>query len=367
MGRRCLTLVAVVGGLVLLAGPGAAGGNEPPNADAGLDQTVPNGTTVYLDAGGSVDPDGTVAAVDWAITAPNGTTVSSCTRCTRTDFTPHRIGRYLATATVTDDGGATRSDTLYVDVETPRGPAVTLTGPSEVTRGDPATFVVTATAADAALDQIRWFRNGSRQETRSLDGDDATVEFDHTFTDTGRYRFDAVVADAESYERDESHLVTVVAASDGTGSAGDSGVCENGGHPKRWGDRNQYVTCRNTSIRTNNGRLITLPATNPETVRYRDDGVLYLLDRERAEGLMSDNGWLTVDEMVSKGRRLTQNINHDSEEEVSSPEQRVPDYVGENQDSSQSEQSSESSSDTATGSTGDYTGGNCYGVCIYHG
>jgi len=65
MARLGVTVLAVVAIAALFAGASAADGNEPPLAEAGLDQTVDNGTTVYLDAGGSVDPDGSLAAVSW--------------------------------------------------------------------------------------------------------------------------------------------------------------------------------------------------------------------------------------------------------------------------------------------------------------
>jgi len=46
---------------LLVVSSGVATANEPPVPAAGLDQTVVEGATVYLDAGGSRDPDGAVA------------------------------------------------------------------------------------------------------------------------------------------------------------------------------------------------------------------------------------------------------------------------------------------------------------------
>jgi hypothetical protein len=41
--------------------------NEPPLADAGLDQTVDRGATVLLDGTGSRDPDGEIVSYQWTV------------------------------------------------------------------------------------------------------------------------------------------------------------------------------------------------------------------------------------------------------------------------------------------------------------
>lgn len=104
--------------LVVAAAPAGATGNEPPLADAGLDQRVDRGATVLLDATGSRDPDGDLTRYEWRIESPNGTaTTPDCPTCGRTRFVARQSGRYEVTVRVTDDDGATRTDTLYVYVE----------------------------------------------------------------------------------------------------------------------------------------------------------------------------------------------------------------------------------------------------------
>jgi hypothetical protein len=111
--------VVVVGLLALaIAAAGVAAANEPPMAEAGLDQDSTVNSTVYLDAGGSLDPDGDIVSYDWAIERPNGTTtVPDCGTCSLTHFVPMRSGQYNVTVTVTDDDGASINDTMYVTVE----------------------------------------------------------------------------------------------------------------------------------------------------------------------------------------------------------------------------------------------------------
>lgn len=111
--------VVVVGLLALsIAVAGVAAANEQPMAEAGLDRAGTVNSTVYLDAGGSLDTDGEIVDYAWEIERPNGTTtVPNCPSCSLTHFVPMRAGQYNATITVTDDDGATMADTMYVDVE----------------------------------------------------------------------------------------------------------------------------------------------------------------------------------------------------------------------------------------------------------
>ena len=114
----------VLGFAVLtLACVGVAAASEAPLASAGLDQEGQVNATVYLDGGGSVAPDGSIARFEWSIEAPNGTTLApDCPSCSQTWFVPQEEGRYHVTIRVTDEDGATSEDTLYVDVESGPSP-----------------------------------------------------------------------------------------------------------------------------------------------------------------------------------------------------------------------------------------------------
>jgi hypothetical protein len=214
-----LPLVAFVATLALLAGASAASANEPPLAEAGLDQTVDNGTTVYLDAGGSTDPDGTVAAVKWTVTDPDGAPVTTDDDASiRTSFTPTQTGNYTANLSVTDDAGATREDTLYVTVEEPDGPTVTLAGPDQTTRGESTEFTVSSAAGDADLRQLYWIENGSSDRSFDLSGDEATMTVNRSFDETGTYQLDATVLDAKGYSRTSSLQIRVSASGGGGGN-----------------------------------------------------------------------------------------------------------------------------------------------------
>ena len=127
----------VVAALVVVAavGPVAVGGgadrSTEPLADAGLDQSVEQGTTVLLDGSGSRDPDGRIVEYEWRIETPSGSVVSPRNRtAARTTFVADSNGRYVVTLTVTDDAGGVASDSLYVDVESGATPSPTPSSPS---------------------------------------------------------------------------------------------------------------------------------------------------------------------------------------------------------------------------------------------
>jgi hypothetical protein len=98
---------------------------EPPQADAGIDFTIDEGTTGMLDGSGSSDPDGNIVTYEWAITDnPSGASVS-ITDADNTDPTAtfDASGADVdgdqvveVTLTVTDDDGVTDSDVVEVTV-----------------------------------------------------------------------------------------------------------------------------------------------------------------------------------------------------------------------------------------------------------
>ncbi|MFC6794225.1 PKD domain-containing protein [Halobaculum halobium] len=140
--RRVSLVIAAL--LVAAVVPGSvtaheAAENEPPLADAGLDQEVERGTVVWLDGGGSLDPDGDIVASEWSIRTPDGREINpNAPTAMSTTFTASTVGRYEVTLTVTDDHGVDRSDTLYVDVaargRSPRAPNPTSRNRSRTSR-----------------------------------------------------------------------------------------------------------------------------------------------------------------------------------------------------------------------------------------
>jgi hypothetical protein len=95
--------------------------NQDPTADAGADQTVTAGDTVTLDATGSSDPDGSIASYSWTETTSSGVSLSDTSAAQPTFTAPDVSSETTLTfeVEVTDDDGATDTDTVSVTVQPP--------------------------------------------------------------------------------------------------------------------------------------------------------------------------------------------------------------------------------------------------------
>jgi glycerophosphoryl diester phosphodiesterase len=112
--------------------------NQPPNADAGPDQSVVSGDTVLLDGSNSADPDGSIVAFEWTrVSGPEvelagaGTAIASFTAPeveTATDI--------VFNLKVTDDAGATDNDEVTVTVHPAQPPVADAGADQTVTAGD---------------------------------------------------------------------------------------------------------------------------------------------------------------------------------------------------------------------------------------
>ena len=195
--------------------------NEAPLVDAGLDQDVRRGATVLLDATGSRDPDGRIERYDWSIRTPSDNAITpDCDDCARTRFTPTETGRYRVTVTVTDDDGATRSDTLYVDVSPGSPPTASVSGPTSSTTDSSATYTATLSAGAATLDYVVWRVNGNRIANHSLSAGQTTDTVSKYFPTDGERDVTATVYDADDLTATGSLAVSVWSPSSSDDSSG---------------------------------------------------------------------------------------------------------------------------------------------------
>ncbi|WP_336001820.1 PKD domain-containing protein [Halorientalis halophila] len=214
-----------------LSGVAAGAGNEPPLADAGLDQAVAANETVRLDATGSRDPDGNVTAYQWEIETPDGRTVApDCPTCGTTSFRPTMPGRYNVTVTVTDDDNATASDTLYLRAEAVAGPTVSLSGPTSPSVDQPVygdefsdtvPYAANLSSGGYPIDRVEWLVDGQQVDQMSVDGSaPGTVQFNHTIENESQRTLTARVVDVSGRVATDSLSVTPNAVRASTGSAG---------------------------------------------------------------------------------------------------------------------------------------------------
>lgn len=115
--------------------------NQPPVANAGLDQTVeatsPSGASVTLDGSGSSDTDGDPLTYEWTGSFVAASGVSP------TVVLP--LGAHILTLTV-DNGQATAMDTVYLTVLDTTSPETTITSAVDggSTLSDSITFILGA-------------------------------------------------------------------------------------------------------------------------------------------------------------------------------------------------------------------------------
>ena len=102
-------------GMECQSGQCVSTGNQAPTAVAGDDQTISEGEEVTLDGSASFDPDGTIEAYEWK---EGETVLSDQASFTKSDFA---VGEHTITLTVTDNEGATGTDTVIVTVEAVAG------------------------------------------------------------------------------------------------------------------------------------------------------------------------------------------------------------------------------------------------------
>jgi PKD repeat protein len=125
-------------------GEGGPPPNNPPVADAGLDQTVFEDEIVYFNGSGSYDSDGFIVNYTWDFQDGN---LGYGELSTHIFNTP---GVYDVTLTVTDDDGATDSDINVITVnEKPNVPPVADAGLDQIVNEDETVFLDGSVSSDS--------------------------------------------------------------------------------------------------------------------------------------------------------------------------------------------------------------------------
>ncbi|MBI2374011.1 MAG: PKD domain-containing protein [Deltaproteobacteria bacterium] len=176
--------------------------NLPPIAAAGPDQSAAVGGVVTLDGGGSTDSDGSIVSYSWDF--GDGSPVGSGRVVTHA-WVAARV--YTVTLTVTDNGGATATDTASIVIG--GGPANL---PPNADAGGPYTAAV---GAAVALDGSLSSDSDGNVVSYSWDFGDGSVgtgsQPTHTYASAGSFLVRLTVTDDDGATDDDVALATISA------------------------------------------------------------------------------------------------------------------------------------------------------------
>jgi PKD repeat protein len=171
--------------------------NQPPDANAGPDQTANEGETVNFDGSSSSDSDGTIDSYDWDF----GDETTGAGETTAHEYADNGI--YTVTLTVTDTNGATGMDTATVTIENVAPAAVDAGSDQMVNEGATVSFSGSFTDPGSGdTHTIEWNFGDGNTSSGSLTPT-------HAYADDGGYTVTLTVTDDDSGVGTDTASLTV--------------------------------------------------------------------------------------------------------------------------------------------------------------
>lgn len=200
--------------------------NNPPNANAGVDQQVNEGTTVNLNGSQSNDPDGDALSFAWAQIAGTPTVTLSGASTATPSFTAPMVAastQLTFRLTVNDGRGGSDTDDIIVtvnDTSTPNNPPVANAGPNQTVTFNATVNLDASGSSDPDADPLSysWLQVGGFT-TVTLTGSGATVSFAAPAT-TDTLTFQLTVDDGRGGVDVDTVTITVQATAGGSGGGG---------------------------------------------------------------------------------------------------------------------------------------------------
>jgi len=188
---------------------------NPPTADAGADQRVNPGAAVNL-TGIGTDSDGTVAAYQWTQTSGTSVALSGASTANASFTAPGTGGTLTFRLTVTDNAGATETDSVNVVVNAP--PTVNAGANQKVSPNAAVTLNASASDSDGSIASYAWVQTGGTAVT--LAGANTAIASFTAPGTIGTLIFQLTVTDNEGANSTDIINVTVFVPIAGGGGGG---------------------------------------------------------------------------------------------------------------------------------------------------
>jgi hypothetical protein len=191
--------------------------NNPPVADAGLDQSVLAGDTVTLDASGSSDADGDALTYSWSLSVPlgSGATLTDPTASIQT-FVADVDGDYVAQLIVNDGADDSTPDSVVIVAALPPAnqPPVADAGPDQAAPINATVTLDGSGSSDPEADPLTysWSLTSIPAGSGATLSDAAAVGPSFVADVTGDYVLQVIVNDGEFDSAPDTVMVTVVVA-----------------------------------------------------------------------------------------------------------------------------------------------------------
>jgi len=167
--------------------------NTVPIANAGGPYTGQKNSNIAITGAASSDPDGTLVLYQWDCDASNGVSLSTGSPNPTLNCVYTSIGAYTVTLQVTDDDGATDTDTATVNI-TNADPIANPGGPYSTVQNTPLTVNgALSSDPDGVLVSYRWDCDASNGVSYSTPT--GSPVFSCTYTSTGTYTVSLLVTD----------------------------------------------------------------------------------------------------------------------------------------------------------------------------
>jgi len=187
--------------------------NLPPVANAGLDQVITLPVTAATLSGSGVDPDGTVTSYQWSFVNGPVTAVLSNGTAAQTNATGMlQTGAYTYVLTITDNSGATGSDTVNITVmPAPNMPPVAHAGADQLITLPVTTTILngSGTDGDGTVVSYHW-TTISGPSPASVSNAAAAQTMVTALTQAGVYGFELTVTDNGGATARDTVYVTVM-------------------------------------------------------------------------------------------------------------------------------------------------------------